>query len=62
MVEIPEDLKHLEELALRQDQVVPEVQPESTGNKTAGFTARQRWWWAFGTVSKVKRTGEGTRY
>ena len=62
MVEIPEDLKHLEELALTQDQVVPEVQPESTGNKTAGFTARQRWWWAFGTVSKVKRTGEDTRY
>ena len=52
MVAIPEDLKHLEDLALKQDQVVPEAPPVAD-NKTAGFTARQRWFWAFGMVSKV---------
>ena len=57
-VPIPEDLKHLEDLVLKQDQVVPEVQPV-VGNKTAGFTARQRWFWAFDMVSKVKRESDG---
>ena len=41
---------------LKQDQVVPEAQPVTDDNKTAGFTARQRWLWAFGMVTKVMRT------
>jgi hypothetical protein len=35
------------------DEVVPVV--TASKNKTEGLTARQRWWWAFNLVAKVKK-------